>query len=221
MVLQSLIFFLIVFLNCFVTISSNKSVHIFSYLWYGNISFDEKWKHWDHEVLPHWISSINKQYLKIGTHHNPPQSIHSPYYPLLGTYSSSDPATILSHFNQIKDVNINVIVVSWWGQKSRKSSTDTQGVNTDELIPILLRKALEVEGIKIAFHLEPYPGRSASSTYEDIIYIYENYGSMDSIYRINNKIAFYIYDSYHISSNDWAQYFTIQGTISFFFLYHK
>lgn len=188
-----------------------KSIHIFYYLWYGNISYDGKWKHWNHEILPHWTTSVNKQYPKIGTRHFPPEIIHSPYYPLRGTYSSSDSLTILSHFNEIKQTGINVIVVSWWGQKSRAASTDTQGVNTDELIPIILQTALDIEGIKIAFHLEPYPGRTAQSTYEDIVYIYENYGSMNSIYRIDNKIVFYIYDSYHISSNDWAQYFTLKG----------
>jgi glycoprotein endo-alpha-1,2-mannosidase len=62
-------------------------VHVFYYLWYGNPSIDGAYKHWDHEVLPHWEHRINERFQEvIGKRHEPPGSIHSPFYPQLGAY---------------------------------------------------------------------------------------------------------------------------------------
>ena len=98
----------------------------------------------------------------------------------------------------------DVAVVSWWGRPDKNYTTDTQGVSTDVIIPALLRIADEENYIKIAFHLEPYPSRSAESVREDIEYIIDNYGHFKSFYRAEDgRPLFYIYDSYHISSDDW------------------
>jgi glycoprotein endo-alpha-1,2-mannosidase len=202
---------LLILLHAVGLVAATSDVHAFYYLWYGNLSFDGRWKHWDHEILPHWQSSVNQDYPQIGQRHHPPASLHSPFYPLRGPYSSSDPFTISSHFHEMREAGIGVVVLSWWGQRSRSESRDTQGVSTDELIPTILATASTVDGISIAFHLEPYPGRTAKSTAEDLRYLHENYGSSEALYRINGKMVFYIYDSYHISSSSWAQYFTPQG----------
>jgi glycoprotein endo-alpha-1,2-mannosidase len=188
------------------------SVHAFYYLWYGNITCDGKWKHWDHKVLPHWRKFTNAKYRQIiGQGHHPPELLHSPFYPTRGPYSSQDPATIASHFHEMRAAGISVAVVSWWGQKSRLESTDSQGVSTDALIPTVLAIAATIDGLSIAFHLEPYPGRTAESTYEDLLYIHDTYGSSKALYRISGKLVFYVYDSYHIPYQDWAEYFSTRG----------
>ena len=66
------------------------SVHAFFYLWYGNPTIDGEYKHWNHEVLPHWQQRINIHYSNIGDRFQPPENLHSPYYPLRGPFSSND-----------------------------------------------------------------------------------------------------------------------------------
>jgi glycoprotein endo-alpha-1,2-mannosidase len=201
----------LLFLDSVLIGSCERSVHAFYYLWYGNLTSDGRWKHWDHKVLPHWQPNKNAKYPQIGQEHHPPESIHSSFYPVRGTYSSRDPSTLSSHFREMRAAGISVAVVSWWGQKSRSESHDSQGVSTDSLIPAVLAAAATIDGLTIAFHMEPYPGRTAESTYEDLLYIHDTYGSSKALYRIKNKLVFYIYDSYHIHHTDWAQYFTSRG----------
>jgi glycoprotein endo-alpha-1,2-mannosidase len=202
---------LLILFHWVVLMAAVNEIHAFYYMWYGNVSFDGRWKHWDHEILPHWQSSVNLDFPQIGKRHHPPGSLHSPFYPLRGPYSSSDPFIISSHFHEMRDAGIGVAVLSWWGQRSRPESRDTQGVSTDEIIPLILATASALDGISVAFHLEPYPGRTAQSTAEDLRYLHEKYGDSKALYRINGKMVFYIYDSYHISSSDWAKYLTPQG----------
>ena len=91
-------------------------VHAFYYLWYGSPEHDGSWRHWDHEVLPHWESRINERFKEtVGTRHLPPGRLHSPFYPQLGPYSSRDPKVIAAHFEMMEQAGINVAVVSWWG----------------------------------------------------------------------------------------------------------
>jgi hypothetical protein len=82
------------------------------------------------------------------------------------------------------DAGIDIAAVSWWGQASRAAAADSQGVSTDGLIPTVLAAAEAVAAdpvdprpIKIAFHLEPYPGRTAASVREDLAYIHARYGA--------------------------------------------
>lgn len=193
-----------------------KSVHAFMYLWYGNPDTDGKYLHWDHEVLPHWEERINSRYPEVGQRFEPPSNIHSPYYPLYGPYSSNDDAVLMRQFTEMIDSGIEVAVVSWWGQKDKDYATDTQGVNTDEAVANLLVQADKHEGgIKIAMHMEPYPGRSIESIREDLEYIYSTYGHHESLLRsADGRIVFYIYDSYHIVPMYWSRLLTSEGDMS-------
>ena len=178
---------------------------IFYYLWYGNTTKDRAWQHWDHEVLPHWRESENKRYSNIGQRFKPPGDLHSPFYPQRGPYSSMDPALLDEHFAEIKSLSPSlVIVLSWWGQASKKGTSDTQGVQTDNRIAGVL-KAAERTGVLIAWHLEPYPGRSARSVTEDVRYLESKYGSSPAVLREAGKAVFFIYDSYHVSAEDWQR----------------
>jgi glycoprotein endo-alpha-1,2-mannosidase len=56
-------------------------------------------------------------------------------------------------------------------------------VSTDALLPGLL-EAAEAEGLAISFHLEPYPGRSAASMREDLLYLMDRVGASPAVLRV-------------------------------------
>ncbi len=129
-------------------------VAAFYYPWYGNPETDGKWIHWTQN------------------NHFPPDDIGADYYPALGAYSSNDPTVVAQHMEWLRQAGIGVIITSWWGQGSRE----------DQAVPLLLQTA-EGSGIKVAFHIEPYNGRTAESLVSDIQYLYENYGSSPAFFR--------------------------------------
>ena len=131
-------------------------VAAFYYPWYGNPETDGKWIHW------------------AQNNHLPPEDIGADYFPQLGAYSSNDPKTVIQHMEWLRQAGIGVIITSWWGQGSRE----------DQVVPLLLQTA-EGYGIKVAFHIEPYNGRTAESLIRDISYLYENYGSSPAFFRSN------------------------------------
>ncbi len=129
-------------------------VAAFYYPWYGNPNIDGQWIHWTQN------------------NHLPPEDIASDYFPALGAYSSNDPEVVAQHMEWLREADIGVIISSWWGQGSRE----------DQTVPLLLQTA-ERYGIKVAFHIEPYAGRTPESLVSDIQYIYENYGDSHAFFR--------------------------------------
>ena len=145
----------------------------------------------------------------------PPDELHSPYYPLELPYSSTNKSVITKHMEYLKDNNVNVIVISWWGQCTNIHSTDTQGVCTDNVTPLIFEVADEIGGIWIAFHLEPYFGRSPASIRDDLEFIQSKYYHHSSLYRVNQRYpVYYVYDSYHIAKDQWRELLTVGGDIS-------
>jgi glycoprotein endo-alpha-1,2-mannosidase len=152
--------------------------------------------------------------------------LHSPYFPLRGAYSSRDPTVIIAQLSELAAAGVDVAVLSWWGQKDKSYATDTQGVNTDQILSEYLSVADTQAAVKIAFHLEPYPGRSADSVRADIEYIYREYGHHECLLQSpllkrgedpapqsetsggsgrEAGLLFYVYDSYHTDASDWAE----------------
>ncbi len=129
-------------------------VAAFYYPWYGNPATDGEWIHWQSHD------------------HRPPNDLSSDYYPELGAYSSKDPAVVAQHMEWLRQAGIGVIITSWWGQGSRE----------DQVVPLLLKTA-ERYDIKVAFHIEPYQGRTANQLVSDIRYLYQKYGSSPAFFR--------------------------------------
>jgi len=129
-------------------------VAAFYYPWYGNPAMDKTWIHWDQN------------------NHLPPNDIASDYFPALGAYSSNDPGVIAQHMQWLQDAGIGIMISSWWGEGSRE----------DQAVPLLLKIA-EQYGIKVAFHIEPYSGRTAESLVNDIKYIYAQFGGSPAFFR--------------------------------------
>jgi hypothetical protein len=130
----------------------------FYYPWYGNPDFGSGWVHWD----------------QTGSY--PPVNISSDYYPLLGAYSAIDPAVVAQHMAWLRETGIGVIASSWWGRDTYE----------DRSLPLILDMAARY-GIQVAFHIEPYGGRTALSVFTDIVYLYENYGDHPAFFRSTDR----------------------------------
>jgi len=129
-------------------------VAAFYYPWYRNPEVDGSWTHWG----------------EGGFH--PPLDVASDYYPQLGPYSSLDPAVVAQHFAWLREAGVGVIISSWWGQRS----------NEDRAVPLLLEMG-ERYGIKVAFHVEPYSERTATTLVSDVKYLYAHYGQSPAFFR--------------------------------------
>src|SRR3990172_2233626 len=124
-------------------------VAAFYYGWYGNVSLDPEWYHWDD-----------------------PQELSADYYPQLGPYSSNDPLVVAQHMAWLRKAGIRVIVVSWWGRGGY-----------EERPFLLIMEMAERYGIKVAFHIEPYPGRTADGLVSSVEYLYQTYGDLPAFFR--------------------------------------
>jgi glycoprotein endo-alpha-1,2-mannosidase len=129
-------------------------VAAFYYPWYGNPTVDRAWIHWDLPTI------------------HPPKDISSDYYPALGAYSSNDPQVVAQHMTWLRQAGIGLIIVSWWGQASQE----------ERPVPLILQMA-DRYGLKVAFHIEPYSGRTATRLVNDIQYLYHKYGSDPAFFR--------------------------------------
>ncbi|KAM4687253.1 glycoprotein endo-alpha-1,2-mannosidase isoform 1-T3 [Discoglossus pictus] len=190
----------------------NDHFHVFYYTWYGNPQFDDKYIHWNHPFLKHWDAKIAENYPKGA--HRPPEDIGANFYPELGPYSSRDPSAIEAHMKQMRSASIGVISLSWYPP----GMSDDNGEPTDDLVPTILDKAHKY-GLKVNFHMEPYKNRDDHSTYNDIVYIIDKYGSHPAFYRYETSTGkmlplFYIYDSYLTSPETWTNLFTPSGSRS-------
>lgn len=170
--------------------------------------------HWMSQVLPHWNTDIQQRWAHLEgvSVHNPPHYLHSAFYPKRGPYSSRDRSVVRSHFDEMRAHGIDAAVVSWTGREGVGTS-DTQGVVTDEVLPLVLQVAAEA-GIKISIHLEPYEGRSPASIRKDLEYLQSHWNS-EALLRMKRPDCevddcealpvFYVYDSYHNPATEWAQ----------------
>jgi glycoprotein endo-alpha-1,2-mannosidase len=78
-----------------------------------------------------------------------------------------------------------------------------------------LFKAAEEAGLKINFHLEPFPGRNATTSRAAIQYLVDRFGSSPACHRLparENRPVFFVYDSYLTPARDWADILTPQGS---------
>lgn len=133
---------------------ADTNVTAFFYLWYGTPDHDGAWRHWNQDS------------------HTPPDNIAASFYPVGGPYSSRDPQVLARQMAELRQARIGVISVSWWGQGSWEDQT------LDELFA-----AADAAGVKVAFHLEPYNGQTATSMAADIRYLLGRFGSAPALYR--------------------------------------
>ena len=164
---------------------SASEVHAFYYAWYGNPATDGHWSHWD--------SSVMLRDGGVGAGHTPPDDIGATFYPATGLYSSNNPEDVARHMRELKSAGVGVAALSWWGMSQ----------TADALVRMIL-DAADKEGLKVCFHIEPFPGRNAENTRSAFVHIIDTWGAHPAFYRRNGKPLFYIYDSYLVSAGDWS-----------------
>ncbi len=139
------------------------TVAVFYYPWYGTPERDGAYDHWQQNG------------------HRPPGDIASMFYPARGVYSSSDAAVVEAQMIEIARAGIREAVVSWWGQGSREDANLK-----------LVISAARRHSVGIAAHLEPYAGRTAVGTGDDIAYL-----------RTLGIGDFFVYHATDFTASDW------------------
>ncbi|RKN05712.1 glycoside hydrolase family 99 protein [Streptomyces radicis] len=155
---------------------ANYDVHFFYYPWYGTPEVSGGWRHWQQGGF------------------EPPEAIGADFYPALGPYDAGDPAVVDQHMAWVRRAGVGVVATTWWGQ----------GGFEDRQVPVLL-DAAAAHGVRVAWHLEPYGGRTAASTVADIRYIDATYGAHPAFHRDaghGDRPVFYVFNSLSIA--DWS-----------------
>jgi glycoprotein endo-alpha-1,2-mannosidase len=142
-----------------------REVAIFYYAWYGTPARDGEWLHWS----------------QGGS--RPPRDLGSTFYPARGPYSSTDASVVDAHMRDMADAGVTTVVVSWWGRGSVEDARLPQ-----------IRAAAARRGLRVAVHLEPYPGRSVATVADDLRHL-RPLGIRDV----------YIYDSSALPDEEWAE----------------
>jgi hypothetical protein len=138
------------------TATLNHTVFIFYYGWYSAPPRTSGYQHWDGGVLT-----------------DVPGDIGSAAYPLLGAYDSYNPQVLELHMEWMKAARVDVVVLSWWGQ---------HGYEDNNARAIL--DAAAKNGLKVAFMIEPYAGRTTASIVSDIHYLNTTYGNRPAFYKV-------------------------------------
>ena len=146
------------------TAGPRPSVAIFYYPWYGTPTNDGLWQHWNQNGA------------------RPPAKLASAFYPARGAYSSTDSRVVRAQMQELDMAGVDTIVVSWWGPGSVEALR-LPGVSA----------AARSAGLRVAIHLEPWPGRTAATTRVAIDQLHAR--GIDD---------FYVYDSSTIPDSDWA-----------------
>ncbi len=154
-------------------------VHIFYYNWYGAPPQQDAYVHWQQGG------------------HVPPESIGANYYPVLGAYSSSDPAVLKQHMVWIRESGASVITLTWWGLGSYE----------DRHAGLVL-DAAAAAGLKVNFHLEPYAGMTPQRLEQDIRHLLDRFGNHPALYRAKNhanRPVFYVFESLRHDAAVWRK----------------
>ncbi|EXU63327.1 hypothetical protein Z951_36730 [Streptomyces sp. PRh5] len=91
---------------------------------------------------------------------------------MAGAYDSGDRAVVDRHMGWLAQARTGVLVTSWWGR----------GGYEDQRVPLLL-DAAAAHGLEVAWHTEPYAGRTARSVVDDIGYLIQRYGGHTAFHR--------------------------------------
>jgi hypothetical protein len=91
--------------------------------------------------------------------------------PVLGYYDSCNSTVTSQHLNWIQDLNIDFVIISWWG------TYDNYGKYTDKAIKQVFETAQRINStLKFAVMVEPFPLNSSSYDYNGIYnHIYDNF----------------------------------------------
>lgn len=186
-------------------------VHAFYYGWYGNPAVDGAYRHWNHPVLdrrgrPDSTRAAYPGYAGDAGGDPGYADIGADFYPELGPYSSNEALILDRHMAMLVQAGIGVLVASWWGPGSFE----------DRNLPLVM-DAADRQGLKVAIHFEPFPGRDAVTAGEALRYLVATYGQHPALWRpraFGGRPVVYVYDSYLTSAQEWARLLRPDGDLS-------
>jgi len=143
---------------------STGETAIFYYPWFSNPTRDGTWAHW-------YVERASGA-----------KVLSTRFYPARGLYSSSSAKIVNAQMQDIAGAGIQTVVVSWWGPSSPEAAR----------LPLVMAAAARWR-LRVAIHIEPYPGRTPANTAADILQL-EPMGITD----------FYVYDPERSPASDWA-----------------
>lgn len=140
---------------------------------------------------------------------NPSERLNIVFQPLLGTYSLNT-KILKKHFQNIKNIGIGVIIITWSPDKSR----------TDMLKNILnFSKQFYPVDVSICIEIDAYPGRSPESIKSDFEFLHREFiWSHPNLYRvyIDSQKQYlpmiYIKDVFTVNHRDWFRIFSSRGS---------
>lgn len=158
---------------------NNHQVWILYFAHFGNYESDGKWINWKIKKGP-WV----KQYFE------PPLSIPSVYYPLLGLYSSHHKPTIKKHLKMLVESSISAVIVEWDGP-NRQQINDYDPNFIDNSLQLIFSIGSQFD-IKIGIILTNYFNRTKESVKEDINYYLSTYGNKENCLKVKNKPVIFV-----------------------------
>lgn len=164
--------------------AANKEAWILYYASYANIQNDDHWGSWRF-----------RRYEYDRHNHEPPTEYPSIYYPQLGIYSSHNESIILLHFQMLKSLNVDALIVPWFGPSHHDIQYQDDVVGfTDSSMKILMKHAKNYN-LKIIPLIPNYEKRNLSIVESDLRYYFNMYSGDNSSYHTqDHKLLAYIYD---------------------------
>lgn len=168
----------------------------FYYGWYANPQTDGVYDHWNSPVFQREADAKPKSFPGG-------EDIGANFYPEAGCYSVNDPETLDRQMRELISARVGVISASWWGDDSftgkhlAKLMDDAHGY-----------------GLQVCFHIEPFPGRNATTTGQAMRALIDKFGSHPAFFRsaeAGNRPIFFVYDSYLTPAMEWAELLSIAG----------
>jgi hypothetical protein len=101
--------------------------------------------------------------------------------PKLGPYSSRAESTLKQHLAWLEQAGVDAIIISWWGPRSYADVTAR-----DHIVPALAGKRVE-----FCLYLED--ARDTATLRDQLLYIYDTYGSSPNHLRVAGKPVVFIY----------------------------
>lgn len=144
-----------------------KQVLSFYYGWYGNPQVSQQWHHW---------KDVDEAKKTIASSTN---------WPKLGAYDCHDPKVVEQQYRWARNAGLTGFIVTWW----------RIGDFHDKGIPLMLDSARK-HRMSVTVYYETVPPRGAptvSGAVDDILYIFNKYGSHPAWLKVDGKPVIFVY----------------------------
>lgn len=148
----------------------NKPVLMHYMPWFETPEFNQQWgSHWT-------MNNQNPDIIVDAT--TGKRQIASHFYPLIGPYSSKDPAVIEYHLLLMKYSGIDGVLIDWYGVQGSNGDINSLLTNSN----VLIDKTDDI-GLDFAIILEDRFSRNIGDVQQNMTYIKDNYFNKSNYFR--------------------------------------